>query len=181
MKMKLMTAMAVLVAGIVILPCCKKDENKETPVKPEPEPEKVAVESVKIDFEGETVRLFTGTSYALSATVEPQDATDKSLTWAVDDKEIAEIDENGNISALKAGDAVVTVSAGDKNANVKVHITQAEFSKSSLELYVDQESSLYDYFVGNEWPFDNFDLYSSNESVVKVNSHKIIGVSGGRR
>ncbi len=177
MKMRFMTAMAVLAAGIVILPCCKKDENKETPVTPEPE--KVAVESVKFDFEGETVRLFTGTSYSLSATVEPQNATDKSLTWAVDDKKVAEIDENGNISALKAGDAVITVSAGDKNATLKVHITQAEFSQSSLTIYVDQESSLYDYFVGNEWPFDNFDLYSSNESVVKVNSHKIIGVSGG--
>ena len=183
MKMKLTAAMAAIAVGIVLLllPCCKKEDNKETPVTPEPEPEKVAVESVKIDFEGDKIRLFTGTSYTISATVEPQNATDKSLTWAVDDPEIASIDENGNISALKSGDAVVTVSAGEKNATVNVHITQAEFSQSSLEMYPNQESYLSDYFVGNEWPFANYSLYSSDESVVKVNSmtHTITAVSEG--
>ncbi len=176
MKKKFMTALAVLAAGIVLLPCCKKDNTKP---EPEPEPENVAVESVKIDYEGEEIKLFTSTSYSLSATVEPQNATDKTLTWSVDDPEVAAIDKYGNISALKEGNAVITVSAGEKNATLKICVYQAEFSLSSLTMFVEQEQAIESYYVGSPYPFDNFDLYSSDPSVVSVNSKKLVAVSEG--
>ena len=64
---------------------------------------------------GSTKRLvlFEDAKGTLSVTVTPEDATDKSVTWTSADPSIAEVDNNGNVTAHKAGTTTITVTAND--------------------------------------------------------------------
>lgn len=91
-----LTALSVVFSG------CKKDPVDTT----------VEVTSVKLDKTN--VTLTVGESVKLTATVSPSNATDKSVTWSSSDQETASVDQTGNVTALKAGTATVTVTAGKK-------------------------------------------------------------------
>ena len=47
-------------------------------------------------------------SSKLTATVLPDNATDKSVTWTSTDNTIASVDDDGKVTAKKAGKAVIT-------------------------------------------------------------------------
>ncbi len=52
-------------------------------------------------------------TYQLAARVSPSDAADKSVRWSSSDEKIASVDENGLVTALKKGNATITVEAQD--------------------------------------------------------------------
>ena len=54
-----------------------------------------------------------GHSFTLTATVEPSDATDKTVIWSSSDESIATVDSDGNVTAVSVGDAVITATAAD--------------------------------------------------------------------
>ena len=70
------------------------------------------------------LKLFEGASETLVATVEPSDATDKTVTWTSDKPEVATVDANGKVTAVAEGEATITAQAGDKTATCKVTITK---------------------------------------------------------
>ncbi|HJI81410.1 MAG TPA: Ig-like domain-containing protein [Eggerthellaceae bacterium] len=49
----------------------------------------------------------------LTATVEPADATNKDVTWASSDNNIATVSEDGTVTAISAGNATITATAAD--------------------------------------------------------------------
>lgn len=57
--------------------------------------------------------LFTGQSEQLTATVTPDNATNKNVTWSSNDDTIATVDNNGNVTAVAAGTATITVTTTD--------------------------------------------------------------------
>ena len=59
----------------------------------------------------ESTTLTIGNSETLEATVEPKDATDKTITWKSSNEEVATVDANGTVTALKAGQATITATA----------------------------------------------------------------------
>ena len=71
----------------------------------------VAVTGVTLDKE--TLSLTVGKTAALTATVTPTEATDKSVTWISSDEAVATVDENGVVTAVKAGEATITVTTKD--------------------------------------------------------------------
>ena len=66
------------------------------------------------------LKLVEGASETLVATVEPSDATDKTVTWTSDKPEVATVDANGKVTAVAEGEATITAQAGDKTATCKV-------------------------------------------------------------
>ena len=58
-------------------------------------------------------KLLLGASLTLTATVEPNNATDKSITWSSSDPSIASVDENGKVTAITYGTAFITATAND--------------------------------------------------------------------
>ena len=75
--------------------------------------------------------LYTGGSATLSATVTPENATNKSLTWSSDKPEVATV-ENGKVTAKAAGTATITVTTedGSKTATCTVTVTAKTYSLS---------------------------------------------------
>ena len=84
----------------------------------------VLVESVTL---GKTeLELIIGQAdVTLTATVKPDDASDKTVTWTSDKPEVATVDANGKVHAVAAGTATITAQAGDKTATCVVTVTDA--------------------------------------------------------
>lgn len=89
---------------------CKVTVNKK----------KIAVESVSLDKT--ELSLFEGESAKLAATVKPDNASDKTVTWSNGSPEIASVDQEGNVKAIKAGSATITAKAGDKTVDCLVTV-----------------------------------------------------------
>ena len=73
-------------------------------------PEIVPVSQITLN-KAET-SISVGNSETLTATVAPENATNKALTWASSDEDVA-IVENGTVTAVKVGTATITATAAD--------------------------------------------------------------------
>ena len=85
-------------------------------------PASVPVTGVKLDKTSLTLQE-TG-SDTLTATVEPADATNKDVTWASSNSAVATVDATGNVKAVGAGTATITVTTedGEKTATCTVTV-----------------------------------------------------------
>ena len=70
----------------------------------------VSVTGVKLDMSEMT--LAEGEAQSLTATVTPADATTKAVSWSTSDASVATV-ENGVVTAISAGKAVITVTTAD--------------------------------------------------------------------
>ena len=82
----------------------------------------VAVTSVALD-KTELVLIVGDAAAQLKATVLPEDATDKTVTWSSDKTSVATVDGSGLVTAVAAGEATITAKAGDKTATCKITVT----------------------------------------------------------
>ena len=70
--------------------------------------------------------ISVGNSEKLTATVKPENATDKTLNWASSDTSVATVAPDGTVTAVKAGAATITATAADgsgKSATCTVTVT----------------------------------------------------------
>ncbi len=81
---------------------------------------KVPVSGVSLDVTELTLNI--GESKKLTATVKPDNATDKAVVWTSADPAVAAVDENGKVTALSAGTTVVTAKAGGVSAACTVTV-----------------------------------------------------------
>ncbi|WP_196799977.1 Ig-like domain-containing protein, partial [Bifidobacterium sp. AGR2158] len=87
----------------------------------------VPVTSVAISgtgVSGNRATIKVGAGLALSATVLPANATDKTVTWKSTNAAVASVDANGNVRGLKAGNAGITATAGGKSASIIVTVQE---------------------------------------------------------
>jgi len=86
----------------------------------------VAVTGVSLDQT--SIPLEEGKSATLNATVEPSNATDKSVSWSSSDEGVAKVDNNGKVTAVAAGTATITVTTnnGGFTDSCKVSVTKAD-------------------------------------------------------
>ena len=69
--------------------------------------------------------ISVGNSETLTATVAPENAANKALTWASSDEDVATVAPDGTVTAVKAGAATITATAADgsgKSAVCKVTV-----------------------------------------------------------
>ena len=57
--------------------------------------------------------IYVGESKAVTATVKPDDATNKALTWTSSDETVATVDATGKVTGKKIGTATITATAQD--------------------------------------------------------------------
>ena len=81
----------------------------------------VSVTGVKLDKT--TLSLVEGASAQLTATVLPENATNKNVTWSSDKPEIATVDNNGKVTAVKEGTATITVKTTDGGYSASCAVT----------------------------------------------------------
>ena len=121
MKSKLIVLSAAL---MLVLAGCGSKEASFTPASSgsgdaSSQTQDVAVESVSLNRS--TLSLAVGEHETLVATVLPSDATDKTVTWESSSAHVTV--DDGLVTAISEGTAVVTARAGDKSASCTVTVT----------------------------------------------------------
>lgn len=75
-----------------------------------------------ISLDKAELSLAVGQSAILHATVEPEDAAEKTVTWTSSDENVATVDGEGCVTAVNPGTATITAKAGEKMATCIVTI-----------------------------------------------------------
>ena len=83
-----------------------------------------------VTLDSTELSLYTGESKTLTATVAPDNATNKAVTWESSNTEVATVDNNGKVTAVSAGTATITVTTtdGEKIATCTVNVTEPSYS-----------------------------------------------------
>ena len=104
----------------------------------------IAVSEVKLNKTELTLKA--GEDETLTATVLPDNATDKKVTWESSDKSIATVSSSGKVKAVKKGEATITAKAGDKTAQAKVTVlapvAKITLSKVQMTLLIGESKTL---------------------------------------
>lgn len=107
----------------------------------------VAVSSIELNKT--VLPLEEDEEFLLEATVKPDDATDKTVSWESSNRSVATIDQNGRVKGIKEGEAKITAKAGDITAECavavsakKIPVTMVMLNKESLSMIVGDEYHL---------------------------------------
>ncbi len=107
MKRSLLWAATAIVACVVAVSSCK--------------PEPITVTGVTLDQS--TLTLVEGNSVTLKATVKPNDAENKAVTWKSSKTDVATVDPSGKVTAVKEGSASITVTTVDGGKTATCAVT----------------------------------------------------------
>ena len=95
-----------------------------------------AVNVTEVTLDKTELTLTEGGTETLTATVRPDNADNRKVTWSSDKTEIATVDGAGKVTAVKPGEAVVTVTTedGGKTATCKVTVKAKTVSVTGVEV-----------------------------------------------
>ena len=97
----------------------------------------VAVKDIAFDpaLPGDPLLLSVGSPYQLHAKAQPEDATNKKLTYSSADDSIASVDDKGMVTARKTGDTKITIKASNGvSKEVTVTVTTTHISVTGIAL-----------------------------------------------
>ena len=141
----------------------------------------------KIYLNKENLNLLVGEKDKLEVTIEPDDASNKSVIWESSNPSIVVVDETGNISAIQEGTVVIEVKTKDGKVtdscivNVyKNEIIEATFKEENIEVRVGENKDL-EVDINPKELEEFITLTSSDESILKVDDKgKVYGIKNGK-
>ncbi|MDO5442256.1 MAG: Ig-like domain-containing protein [Bacteroidia bacterium] len=145
----------------------------------------ISVTGVSLDKT--SLELTEGDEYTLVASVQPANANNQNVSWSSSDDTIVSV-SNGKITALKPGNASISVKTDDggKTASCSVKVNEKIYpvetislDKTSLELTEGDEADLTATILPTNATNKNIIWSSSNESVAAVMNGKVTAVTAG--
>nr|OTP14701.1 hypothetical protein A5888_002802 [Enterococcus sp. 9E7_DIV0242] len=118
----------------------------------------IELKEINVDFAELTLEI--GESKQLQATLVPENATDKQLTWLSSDEAIASVDETGKITAKDGGKTKVTAKNQSGSVSATCEVTVKEKAIAVEDIVINRNLSL---MVGEEKKAD-FSLVPENAS-----------------
>ena len=122
-------------AGEAVVTVTTEDGGKTATCRVTVKAKAVSVTDVTLDKTELT--LTEGETETLTATVKPDNADNKKVKWSSDKTDVATVDGAGRVTAVKAGEAVVTVTTedGEKTASCKVTVKAKAVPVTGVEVY----------------------------------------------
>ena len=140
----------------------------------------IAVESISLNKE--TLSLTKGQSETLIATVKPDDATDKTVTWTTSNSNTVSVD-NGKVTAVGGGKATITAKAGEVEATCEVTVTvpvsSVTLDKNTLSLVEGEESTLNATVKPDDATDKTVIWTSTNSTIATVENGKVKALKEG--
>ena len=87
----------------------------------------VFVPAESVELSSAELALTINDTHTLTATVMPEDATDKTVTWSTSNAAVATVDQ-GKIIAIGEGEAIITATCGEKSAQCKITVSKPVFT-----------------------------------------------------
>lgn len=145
----------------------------------------VHVTAVKLDQTA--ADLYLGSTLELVATVEPEDATVKDVTWSSSDESVATVDEKGVVTPVKEGKTTITVTTVESSKTAscavtvkRVAVTGVTLNKTSIELAPGSVTTLKATIEPEDATYPEVTWSSSDESVATVDAGgKVTAVANG--
>lgn len=132
------------------------------------------------------LKLYTGDSETLKATVAPANATFKYVTWTSSNEAVATVDASGEVTGVTAGEATITVTTedGGKTSTCRVtvitSVTGVTLNKTATTIAVGASETLTATVVPGNAYNKNVTWTSSDPAVATVDaSGKVTGVAKG--
>ena len=94
--------------------------------------EGIAVTGVSLNKNETTMTI--GNTEKLTATINPSNATNKNVVWESDKPDIVRVDNEGNITAVGVGEAVITVKTVDGNKTAQCKVTVEGIAVTGVSL-----------------------------------------------
>lgn len=138
-----------------------------------------------VSLDKTSLKLLEGESGKLTATVYPLNSTQKTLTWVSDHPDVASVDNEGNVTARKAGAATVTVKVAEKvtavcKVTVISRVTGISMSETTVELKPGEKHQLEATVLPQNASNAEVTWYSDKESVAIVSQLGLVtGVGPG--
>lgn len=153
-KTRILTAAAALMAAVLCLAGCGSTAVQEVPQPavtsrseeatpeaavqepistpaPTPEPTPAAIVPTSVTLEQEGGILNNGMTWTLHATVLPEDAADKTITWTSADESVATIDDSGVITTHAPGQTTITAASTAGGVSTTYNLVVQEVVKCS--------------------------------------------------
>lgn len=130
-----------------------------------------------------TAEIYINQVLQLSATVLPETATDKSVSWTSSDENVAIVDVTGKVMAIGVGTATITASCSDTSATCQLTVKpilaqEVVLNYGALTLRVNGMQQL-TAMVADDVTDKTVNWVSMNPEVATVNDGLVIGVSLG--
>jgi len=133
-----------------------------------------------VTLDKSSLKLAPGKNTQLIATVLPENATNKNVTWSSSNESVATVDQNGNIQAISEGNTTIIVTTKDSghtatcevtvNENI-IHVTGVTLDKDKLELDQGTTAQLKATVLPENATNKNVTWTSSNESITTVDQN----------
>lgn len=89
------------------------------------------VDVTGISLNETSLSMLTGQTYQLTATVTPENATDKTVSWSTSNASVVSVDSNGLLTAHGAGTAIITAKAqGGEDVSATCNITVEKLAQT---------------------------------------------------
>ena len=141
--------------------------------------------ALAIKISDSRLSLEEGEEATITASVFPSDATQSTLTWRSDKPEVATVDQDGNVRAVKAGVAVITVSVSETvfetcTVTVVSRVTGISFDVDELEILPGESHQLKVTVLPENASVPDVNWSSDNAKVAKVSDTGLVtGLSAG--
>ena len=168
-------------------------EEQDPDPEPDPEPEEVPVEGVSLNIQNITLEI--GETTTLEATITPDNATNKVVTWNSEDSGIVSVD-NGVVTAIGEGttNIVVTTDDGGKTATCSVTVLPNEepdpepevipvenvvLNQNNVTLNIGETTTLVAVITPNDATNKNVTWTSANENIATVDEGIVTAIGPG--
>lgn len=135
----------------------------------------ILAQSVDIDYDGQT-NLYVGATAQLSATILPENTTDKTIVWRSLNPTVASVSETGLVTALTLGDATITATTPNGQSSqikfviVPNPVTAITLDKTSVELKATETVKVIATATPEDATNKNISWTSSNNAVATVDA-----------
>ena len=139
-----------------------------------------------ISLDKTTLKLKVGETDRLQATISPDNADNKKVNWNSSNEQLATVDAEGNVQALKAGDVWITATSDDNSeikasckVTIKQPVTEIGLSQTNIELNNIGESVQLEATIMPENASEKSVTWkSNNESICTVTNQGLVTATG---
>lgn len=131
--------------------------------------------------------LTKGSTAKLTATITPSDASNLNVIWSSSSTDVASVDSDGNVTAVDAGSATITVTTEDGSYTatcsvvVTIPVTGISLNKTSISLLNGSTDTLVVTVTPEDATDQSYTFSSADPSIATVSEDGVVnGIAGGK-